>query len=263
LRRSVVLWLFGASMSPLFALAAITMPVGRLVCALLVLWLLGYPLFLATDAYLLARQNRTSPLKRYQRWWFYVVMYVAFLASNAAVAVTVRSFVAEAFVVPGRSMSPTIQHRDRIVVDKLWGSPERLERGDVVVFRSDGPGSPLFVMRVAGLPGEQIEIKNERVFIDGAIWNDDRAVFQGPLPPEPDLPEGGALKIPSDCFFVLGDNRRRSYDSRWLGPIPFSDFYGIGRMVYWSQDHTFPDPDDTSRSIPGRIRWDRIGQRLD
>jgi hypothetical protein len=62
---------------------------------------------------------------------------------------------------------------------------------------------------------------------------------------------------------VLGDNRRRSRDSRISGPIPLADFYGKARLIYWSRPRQFPDPDDTTRYTHGPIRWDRIGARLD
>jgi signal peptidase I len=185
------------------------------------------------------------------------------VAVNNAVAFGLRSFVAEPFVIPTRGMSPTIMAGDRILVDKLWCDARRLRRNNVVVFRSAGPGSPPFVMRVVGLPGEVIEIRNERVLVNGATIDDDHAVFDGPLPPHVAMANYGAAPIPSDCFFVLGDNRRLAKDSRFLGPIPLSDFYGKARMIYWSQPREFPDPNDTSHYLLRPIRWDRTGTRLD
>ncbi|MFV2065343.1 MAG: signal peptidase I [Pirellulales bacterium] len=67
-------------------------------------------------------------------------------------------------------MSPTILPGDRILVDKSWCEPTSLRRNDVVVFRSAGPDSPLYVMRLVGLPGDQIEIANEKVLLNGEEW---------------------------------------------------------------------------------------------
>ena len=165
-------------------------------------------------------------------------------------------------------MSPTVQPGDRFLVDKLWFNRNRIHRGGVVVYRSGGPGSPLLIKRVAGLPGDEIEIRNERVFVNGAEWNDPHAVFKGPLPrvllPRVvDLANYGPEKVPPDCCFVLGDNRRMSYDSRMTGPIPLSKLYGVVRLIYWSREVTFPDPNDTTHSVSGSIRWERFGLRLD
>ena len=118
-------------------------------------------------------------------------------------------------------------------------------------------------MRVMGLPGEVIEIRNERVLIDGKAIDDDHAVFDDSLPLYDGMANYGSATIPSDCFFVLGDNRRLAKDSRFLGPIPLSDLYAKARLIYWSQPREFPNPEDTSHFRLGPIRWDRMGTRLD
>lgn len=264
-RRAIVLWCVTALLLPTFAFVTLSRPLGRHVTLLLVLLMVGVPFYLAIDALLLARHHRNTPLKQYQRWWVYLLAFFVFFATNQAVARLAKSFIAEAFNVPGRSMSPTIQHEDRILVDKLWSDAGQLQRNDVVVFYSDGPGSTLYVMRVIGLPDDEIEIRNERVFVNGVEWDDDHAVFDGPLPEHIgiDMANHGPVIVPYDCCFLLGDNRRSSRDSRFLGPIPLSDIYGKARFIYWSRDYTFPDPYDSSSGVPGQIRWDRMGQRLD
>lgn len=263
LRRGVLLWFVGVFIASVVALSAMTLPIGIIGFVLLVMCAVAFPICLAVDAFLLARRQRDAPLKRYQRWWAYLLFFLVFVVTNDAVARGIRAYVVEAFVVPTRSMSPTIQAGERFLADKLWPNLSRLVRNDVVVFRSEGPDSPLYVMRVIGLPGEELEIKDERVLINGTAGDDGHAVFDGPMPPHIDMANYGPVKIPADCFFVLGDNRRRSKDSRFLGPIPLSDFYGKARVIFWSRPREFPDPDDTSHYELGPIRWDRIGTRLD
>ena len=230
-RRSLMLWFVGALLLPLLAFSSISLPLGRLGLVLLLLSPLAYPMYLAADAFLLARRNPGIPLKRYQRWWIYLLVFFAFSIANFLIAHAVREFVAEAFVVPTRAMSPTIQAGDRILVDKFWCNANRLHRGDVVAFRSNGPGSPLYVMRVSGLPGDEIQIENERVLINGTRSNENDAAFKGPLPSQVDISNYGPETIPPDCFFVLGDNRRLANDSRFRGPIPLADFYGKAAMI--------------------------------
>jgi signal peptidase I len=244
-------------------LAAISFPLGRLGFILPLLCIAAYPFCLAMDAFVLARQNRDVPLKAYQRWWMYFLALAAFYIANSLVAHTARSYIAEAFVVPTRSMSPTIQPGDRVLVDKIWCNREQLQRGDVVVFRSEGPGSPLYIMRLAGLPGDDVEIVNDRVRLNGVAVNDSHAFIDDDVPAWPELTAFGPIRIPADSFFVLGDNRRMSKDSRIIGSIPLSDLHGKARMIYWSHERQFPDPRDTSHYEQGPIGWDRIGTRLD
>ena len=263
LRRSLFLWLVGFCLLPILAFCMIGLSIGRFGLILLSLCAVGFPIYLSIDAFWLARKNRHAMLKRYQRWWVYVLLFVVFCLGNNVIAQLIRSFVAEAFVVPGRSMSPTIQPGDRLLVDKLWYSRNRIHRNDVVGFRSEGPGSPILIQRVVGLPGDTIEIKNERVFINGAECDDPHAVFNAPLPSYKEMIDYGPVKVPSDFCFLLGDNRRMSKDSRITGPIPKSDLYGTARWIFWSRERRFPNPNDTTHYVLGPIHWDRLGLRLD
>ena len=263
LRRSLVLWLCGGCLAPFFAIFISTLPIERRGINAIVLCVAAVPILFAVDAFVLARRDRHAELKRYQRWWVYVSFFVVFCLGNTAVAHLVRSFVAEAFVVPTRGMSPTILPGDRLLVDRLWYNRKRIHRSDVVVFRSEGPDSPLFIQRVVGLPGDEIKIRNEHIFINGRAWDDPHAVFNASLPPLDELANHGPVKVPLDCCFLLGDNRRLSKDSRLIGPIPLSDLYGVARWIYWSRERTFPNPHDTAHYVSGPILWERMGQRLD
>ena len=97
-RRSILLWFLGAVLLPLVVFPAVFLPIGRTGFALLMACALAYPLYLAADAFLLARRDRDAPLKRYQRWWVYVLAWVAFVVLNYALAYATRTFVGEAFV---------------------------------------------------------------------------------------------------------------------------------------------------------------------
>jgi len=221
-----------------------------------------YPIFLAIDAFIIARREHGSTCKWYQRWWLYFGMFAVFYSLNFLTAITIKEYIAESFAVPGRAMAPTIFHMDRILVDKIWSSAESLRRDDIVVCRSAGAGSPLFVMRVLGLPGETIEIKNRVVYINKKQIDDNHAVHEDEPPPDTRLLNFGPTTIPQRSFFVLGDNRSRSYDSRILGTIPFADYYGSAKTVILSRDYELQNPNDLSTSIPKAIRWDRVETNL-
>jgi signal peptidase I len=101
------------------------------------------------------------------------------------------------------------------------------------------------------------------VSVNGTEWDDLHAVFDGPLPPFGAPVNYGPTKVPADCCFLLGDNRRQSKDSRLIGPIPISDLRGKARLIFWSHERTFPNPADTTRYVSGPIHWERLGLRLD
>jgi signal peptidase I len=159
-------------------------------------------------------------------------------------------------------MSPTISHEDRILVDRLWASPKRIKRYDVILFKSKDPEASLHVKRVIGLPGEKIEIRNRIVYINDEKIDDPKAIHDGPKIPIVDFENYGPKTIPEEHFFALGDNRMRSNDSRFLGTIPLTDYCGHARWIFFSRDFELSDEQDISEAVPGAIRWDRIGLRI-
>ena len=161
-----------------------------------------------------------------------------------AAALLVRTFVLQSFYIPSRSMEPTLQIGDRIIVNKLSYHLHGVGRGDVVVFArppgeaavcSPPPVNDL-VKRVIGLPGETISVAGGQVYIDGRLL------------PEPWLPAGTITQagpgsapfslshpfhIPQGYYFVMGDNRTESCDSRYWGPIPRSLIVGKVDLRIW------------------------------
>jgi signal peptidase I len=166
------------------------------------------------------------------------------VAVALAVAVLLRTFVVQTFYIPSQSMEPTLQVGDRILVNKLSYHLHAVGRGDIVVFRRppleeqtcSGPEVNDLVKRVVGLPGETISLHDGAVEINGR-----------PLA-EPELPVGdlttpgpGATpfsldkpyRIPAGEYFMMGDNRAASCDSRYWGPIPRSLIVGKVDVRIW------------------------------
>jgi signal peptidase I len=148
------------------------------------------------------------------------------------VAVAVRTFVVQTFYIPSASMEPTLMVGDRILVDKLSYHLHDVHRGDIVVFGTPpgedaGPNVKDLVKRVIGLPGERIASAEGKVVINGK-----------PLS-EPWLVSGTVTSsiqpqtIPKNEYFVMGDNRSDSQDSRFFGPIPRSLIVGRVVMRIW------------------------------
>lgn len=260
--RSVTLWFIGVCVKCSFFLLVISLDLSRFAFFLLVAAIVAYPIFLSVDAFVIALRFERATRKWYQRWWVYVGMFFIFYSLNFLTAIIIRSCIAEGFVVAGRAMSPTILHMDRILVDKMWSSAGTLRRDDIAVFRSAGEDSPLFVMRVLGIPGETIEIKDRVIYVNDKKIDDVHGFYDGSSPPDKKAINFGPVTISRNSFFVIGDNRFRSIDSRILGEIPFSDYHGRAKIIILSRDYEFQNQDDISTGIQKAIRWDRIGTTI-
>jgi len=166
-------------------------------------------------------------------------------------ALFIRTFVVQAFKIPSGSMLPTLLIGDHLLVNKfIYGirvpftgqilipikSPKQ---GDVVVFRFPKDRSIDYIKRVIGTPGDTIEIKDKKVFINGEPFNDPHAQFSSSAvlstnaSPRDNL---GPIVVPEQRIFVMGDNRDNSYDSRFWGFVEQRDILGKAFILYWSWD---------------------------
>lgn len=185
-------------------------------------------------------------------------------------ALIIRSFVVQAFKIPSGSMEDTLLIGDHLLVNKfIYGvqfpgvdgrflTMREPQRGDIVVFEfpedRDKPfwQSRDFIKRVIGLPGDVVEIREKQVFINHEKLVVPEAVFKdGTLLPggRDNMPP---VKVPPGYYFMMGDNRDRSYDSRFWGFVSNSDIKGLAFIKYWSWDN------DNFRP-----RWGRIGRLID
>lgn len=142
------------------------------------------------------------------------------------IAMLINLFLAQATVVQGQSMEPTLHNNERVIVEKvtyrLFHGPRR---GDVVIIKVTDQTEPL-VKRVVGLPGETVAVRGGQVFIDGVLLEEGWAIHQG----GPDYPP---TRVPPLHVFVLGDNRGHSNDSRSFGPVPVDQIIGRAWIIYW------------------------------
>ncbi len=152
---------------------------------------------------------------------------------------SIRAYAVQAFVVPSPSMTPTLQIGDRIVVDKLAST---VHRGDIIVFRrapgDHDPQYPVLVKRVIGLPGETISQVGDTIEIDGAP-------LQQPWLPHltgPCAQRSATVKtqvIPAGQYFVMGDCRGDSEDSRYWGTVPAGNIIGKVSAIVWRHGHPY------------------------
>jgi signal peptidase I len=216
------------------------------------------------DAAVIAVRTRTPPT-RLNRWW----VYAAFVVLVVWVAVVVPDVAAKRapmrqFKIPSVSMKPTLLVGDHIVVRMAEGSSAHA-LGDLLIVEAPTEPFYLVVKRVAGLPGQRIELKRGHLWIDGQPTSSDgdpgvsQSSSQETLgdrrvairPCEASLCEFGPIVVPPDTVFVLGDNRGASLDSRQWGPLPVDRIRGSVLGIVWSTDR------DT-----GLLRWRRMGARL-
>jgi signal peptidase I len=182
------------------------------------------------------------------------------LAATLVIALFVITFSVQAFQIPSESMEKTLLTGDYLLVDKvLYGSsalggalPYReVERGDVIVFRPPHMPEQHFVKRVIGLPGDRIQMRDRRVWVNGALLEEGYAVYTRDAAygggSEAGMDETGRrrmrrqlrmgeLEVPAGQYFVLGDNRDHSLDSRYWGFVPRENIVGRPLLIYFSME---------------------------
>ncbi len=207
--------------------------------------------------------------------------YVESFGIAIVLALVMRASFVQAYMIPSGSMEPTLQVGDHILVNKIVyglripdtilglriaGLPlgkylchfERVHRGDVVVFVAPYDRETDLIKRVIGIPGDRVEVRKGTVWLNGAPMADPHAHFLYPTGdrsadnPRDNLPE---VILPPGKFFMMGDNRDNSYDSRFWGLANETDIEGRAMVVYLSLGH------EGSSLLP--IRWDRFGKVLD
>ncbi|WP_245574387.1 signal peptidase I [Desulfovirgula thermocuniculi] len=142
-------------------------------------------------------------------------------------AVVIRLFILAPFYIPSGSMEPTLRIGDRIIVSKISYLFTEPQRGDIVVFRYPLDPSRDFVKRLVGLPGETVSLRNGQLYING------KPVPEDYLPKDMKFADFGPVRVPAGYYFVLGDNRNNSDDSRVWGPLPRQNIIGKAVLVYW------------------------------
>jgi signal peptidase I len=151
------------------------------------------------------------------------------------IALLIKTFLFQAFYIPSASMEPTLKIHDRVLVNKLSYHLHPVHRGDIVVFKAPAEERTAqikdLVKRVIGLPGDTIEAREGHVYVDDRLLS------------EPYLPKGTVTDdlpkqvVPANSYFMMGDNRQASSDSRVFGPIKRSTIIGRAFIRMWPVTH--------------------------
>jgi signal peptidase I len=219
------------------------------------------------------------PVPLFSRWYSCVSAYVVMVFLNLPVTYVYRNTFVDTYWFPTGSMENTILSGEYVLAVKWtygWRVPlledvvfgaRQADRGDLAVFRFPEDRRSAWVKRVIGLPGETVEIRRKVVFVDGKRIEEPYKRF---LAPPQDSDNWGPVLVPAESYFVLGDNRDNSRDSRFWGFVPQDDLLGRARVVYWSCEPRrelyhrtgLYEWIKSTLSTFGRTRWGRIGHRL-
>lgn len=177
--------------------------------------------------------------------------YAKAIITALILAMLIRTFIIQAFKIPSGSMVPTLLIGDHILVNKfLYGTKipfsgkrmlmfKKPERGDIIVFKYPENPSKDFIKRVVAVEGDVIESKNKILHVNGNMVNEPYAQHTDssmrPMGIEP-RDNFGPVIVPKDKYFVMGDNRDQSYDSRYWGYVDIKDIKGKALILYWSWD---------------------------
>ena len=190
-------------------------------------------------------REKAAPGKSIVREWAEAIIVALLLA------LFIRTFFVQAFKIPSGSMLPTLQIGDHLLVNKLlYGIRVPIvgkryfdffapERGDIIVFVFPEDPAKDFIKRVVGIPGDVLEIREKKLFRNGQMVDDgDEPYAQYLDQSQNKVPRDnwGPETVPEGNVFVLGDNRYRSYDSRFWGFVPFENIKGKAVVIYWSWD---------------------------
>ena len=255
-RRGLILFFAQAILLAIFLpLALVRLSLTILI--LLVISGFAYFVYCLLDAIRIARENKFGyRLKKYNRWYIYLACWiVASLIIQPVTEVLIKKNVIQAYKIASGAMIPTLLLGDRILVDKLTYKNHEPQRGDIIIFPYPVNLSRAFVKRLIGLEGDKIQIKDKQLFINDEIYQENYIVNRDPhIMPADVSPRDnfGPIVVPNGKYFVMGDNRDNSHDSRFWKYVEKDTVEGKVKSLYWSWDKE-----------AFKVRWERIGKSID
>jgi signal peptidase I len=179
-----------------------------------------------------SKDNSPAPSGPHQLLRHEIRVWTRDLLIAIGLALVIIVFLYQPVKVEGTSMAPLLSDQERIFINKFVYRFEDIHRCDVVVFWYPLDRSKSFIKRVIGLPGETVEIRR------GMLYVNTHLVPEPYVPPQyTDVTDFGPIKVPRDSYFVMGDHRISSNDSRVFGPVASQFIYGRAVFAYWPVDH--------------------------
>lgn len=262
-KRAATLWLATFLLSLIALFLVVVLPSVLAVVAFVVL-LIGPPVAVAVDAWRAARVSESAyPLRWYNRWyWYAAAIGLASFVVKPRLKTFLEGHIVQAYRLPSGSMAPAYEAGDFLLVSPLRSAPRR---GDVVVYRATGGA---FFKRVVAGPGDTVAMRDGKLLLNGRVVQEPYEVHDSTDPVADDfkwqrdflapgvnratyvgsLHTWGPLVVPTANYFVLGDNRNNSLDSRYVGFVPRASITARPFLTYFSWDST-----------EHSVRWRRLG----
>ena len=198
-------------------------------------------------------------LKPINKWYFYLlILAIVWAGEGLFLDDFIKNSFARAFKFPSASMIPTVLKGDHVLANNLNYYFKEPERNELVTFLYPEDESKVFLKRIIGLPGDTLQIKDKVLFMNREKVEDqpytqriDPGIIDGQINPRDNF---GPITVPPNSYFVMGDNRDQSLDSRFFGFVKREKILGRVSVIYWSWD--------SDASWSEVIRWNRIGLRL-
>lgn len=190
------------------------------------------------------KENGKSPWLR--SFGEFILEVIKVVVISLAIIVPVRYFLIQPFYVKGASMEPNFYDHQYLIIDEITYRFSDPQRGDIIVFRYPKDTSQYFIKRIIGLPGEQVEISNGQVFIYNKDYPNGKAIDEDMyLAGDVKTYDNRLIKLGNNDYFVLGDNRTASMDSRSFGPVARKYIIGRAWLRGWPLDKlsVFKTPD--------------------
>ncbi len=157
-------------------------------------------------------------------FWLTIKEVLEVVAIALVTVFIIRHFLVQPFLVSGASMEPNFSDGNYLLIDEITYRFREPERGEVIVFRYPNNPATYFIKRIVGLPGETVELKDGKIFANGEFIEEDY------LPDSLQSRDNLSTKLKADEYFVVGDNRSHSFDSRNWGPVNRDKIIGVARL---------------------------------
>lgn len=194
--------------------------------------------------------------QKINKWYIYLLCWVfAGFVIQPVITYLIRIHIIQSYKIPSGAMTPALLAGDWILVSKSIYKTNVPQRGDIIVFEYPNDPSLDYVKRLVGVAGDIIEIKNKKLYVNNVEQGDDYIIHSDARTlsvSEHPRDNFGPVTVPPDSYFVLGDNRDNSFDSRFWGFVSSPQILGKVTSIYWSWDKE-----------AGQIRWERIGDSVE
>jgi signal peptidase I len=213
-------------------------------------------LFIAGDAFVIARKKKEAALKSYNRWYVYASLIVITSAISMGYNAVFkdRIYPYKSYKIPAGSMYPALYVGDHIIVDMKCYEAREPQRGDVVIFRYPENREKDFIKRIIAVGGDVIEGRERVIYLNGSALDEPYVRFDDKfIKPRGNDPRDnfGPLAVPENKYFMMGDRRDQSYDSRYWGFVDAEDIRGKALYIYFSLDKE-----------RDAVRFERIGKSV-